>query len=428
MAISRGVLTGITLMAIGVAVAGAALAVATLRPGGSKPAETIRLHPLAAAGPKAVVDHLSRDLGVIESTAEMEHTFIIRNAGQAPLRLTRGPSSCACTVTKLPDQPVPPGGRADVTMAISESAKRDQLKPGPFSRDIHVLTNDPDHPDIALAVRGTVNRRVNVVPSPVTLALDSSKPLSPQERSFEAWVYSERWEGFELSVARASQPQMQWHIEPATAAKLKELQARHGYRVVVTLPPEMAEGHFAEWIKFAARGKGEEKCLANCLPVDWQQLKAGPGGPALLPGPVSGLAACRLEVQGRVNGRLTFYSPKLVDRNVLQLGTRPRGQRVHETLIMKVNDERHRLTAAHIETEPAFLRARLTPYASGPKEIGLYRLEVEIPGDAPSCAYTGEHRGVVRLRTDHPRLPVIELQVDFILAAGSEDPGHVATR
>ena len=162
----------------------------------------------------------------------------------------------------------------------------------------------------------------------------------------------------------------------------------------------------------------------NALP-DWQQLKAGP---RLLSPPVPAVAACRLEIQGRVNGRLTFYSPKIVDRNVLQLGMRPQGQRIHEILVMKVNDPCHRLTATHIETEPAFLQARLASYAGGPKDLGLYRLEVEIPGDAPSCAHTGEHRGVVRLRTDHPRLRVIELQVDFVLAADNEGAAPVAAR
>ena len=182
----------------------------------------------------------------------------------------------------------------------------------------------------------------------------------------------------------------------------------------------MPEGRIAEWIEFTARRKAAQ----NYLPVDWQELEAGPGR---LPEPGSGTATCRLEIQGRVNGRLTFYSPKIVEGNVLQLGLRPRGERVREILVMKVNDERHRL-AAHIETEPAFLRGQLTPYANGPKDLGLYRLEVEIPGDTPTCAYTGKHRGVVRLRTDHPRLPLIELQVDFVLAGGNEAPGPIAAR
>ena len=160
----------------------------------------------AAAGPKAVVDQATYHAGMIESAAEMEHAFLIRNEGQAPLRLAPGPSQCACTVTELPKEPLPPGGRAKVKLAISESAKNDELKPGPCSRDIRVLTNDPDHPDLVLRVIATVSRRVSVLPTPATLSIDSSKPSSRQERSLEAWVYSERWEQFDLSVAKVSQP------------------------------------------------------------------------------------------------------------------------------------------------------------------------------------------------------------------------------
>jgi hypothetical protein len=43
-----------------------------------------------------------------------------------------------------------------------------------------------------------------------------------------------------------------------------------------------------------------------------------------------------------------------------------------------------------------------------------------VPADAPSCAFTGAHLGVVRLHTDHPRLPVVELWVDFCVVGESE--------
>jgi hypothetical protein len=95
---------------------------------------------------------------------------------------------------------------------------------------------------------------------------------------------------------------------------------------------------------------------------------------------------------------------------------------------MKLSDERRRLGIQQIETEPAFLHARLVPYAGGPNGAGLYRLEVEIPGDAPACACTGPHRGQVRLRTDHPRLRTIDLQVDFVLTTESGAAAPVAAR
>ena len=440
MSISRRVSGGAMLVAISVAVMGGAIAVTVLRSDGSKTFTAARPSHAAAARPKAVIDHLIWDLGTIESGKEFAHTFLVSNEGQAPLRLTRGPSECACTVTELPDEPIPPGGKAKVKLAFTEAAKQELLKLGPFARDVHLLTNDPDHRDIVLGVAATVNRRLIVAPTPITLAIDSSKPTPEPQRSAVAWVYSERWEAFELSVAKLSRENIHWRIEPATGEKLKEFKARSGYRVVVTLPAEMAEGRFAEWVEFAAKsaaGKGVSvgKGVRNRLQETAQQpqAKLGRGSHQETIADAASAAdaistSCRLDIQGRVDGRLTFYSPKVVRSNVLQLGVRQQGQRVHETLVMKVNDPRHRLTAVHIEAEPAFLQARLAPLPGGAKDVGLYRLEVEIPGDAPSCAYTGAHCGSIRLRTDHPRLGVIELKVEFVLTGGSGGAGHVATR
>jgi hypothetical protein len=423
MAVSREILAGTGLVLAGAAIIAVAVA-AIFRPEGRKSLAASGPSQAAAAGPKAVVDHATYDRGIIELAADLEHTFVIRNEGQTPLRLTPGPSECACTVAELPRELLPPGGEAKVKLSISEAAKNDELKAGPCARDIHVFTNDPHCRDLVLKVTATVSRRVTVAPSRVTLSLDSSKPLSPQERSFEAWVYSERWEQFDLSVAKLSRAQIECRIEPAAAAKLKERQACCGYRVAVTLPPDMAEGRFAESIEFAAReNKGD--CPDFRAPTR-------SGGPKMGLSPssseVPGATTCRLEIGGRVNGRLTFYSPKIADHNVLQLGTRPRGERIRETLIVKLSDERRRLRVQQIETEPAFLHARLVPYAGGPNGAGLYRLEVEIPGDAPACAWTGPHRGQVRLRTDHPRLRTIELQVDFVLTTEGEAAAPVAAR
>ena len=93
MAVSRLVFAGTALVALGAAVMVAAIAAAMFRPDGQKSAAAVRPGHGAAAGPKAAIDHLTYNAGVIESAAEMEHAFVIRNEGQTPLRLTRGPSS-----------------------------------------------------------------------------------------------------------------------------------------------------------------------------------------------------------------------------------------------------------------------------------------------------------------------------------------------
>jgi hypothetical protein len=116
-----------------------------------------------------------------------------------------------------------------------------------------------------------------------------------------------------------------------------------------------------------------------------------------------------------VHGRLELHNPKLLGTNVLLMGTVREGQPAHETVFLKLNDDRQQLTIRRIETEPPFLQARLAPLSDASDRLGLYRIDVDLPADAPSCAYTAPHRGRIRLRTDHPRLPVIELKVDFCI-------------
>jgi hypothetical protein len=169
----------------------------------------------------------------------------------------------------------------------------------------------------------------------------------------------------------------------------------------------MPEGRLAEWIDFAAKpAAGNRSRHTPCAVSD-------------------GACCFRLEIQGRVAGRLEFFGPKVIERNVLRLGALRQGEPVRATVLMKINDPRRRLSVERIETEPTFLKARLVPYATGSKQIGLYRLEVEVPADAPMGAFLGPSAGVVRIRTDHPRLPTIELRVDFAVedaASGRSAP------
>jgi hypothetical protein len=99
------------------------------------------------------------------------------------------------------------------------------------------------------------------------------------------------------------------------------------------------------------------------------------------------------------------------------MGTVREGQAARETVFLKLNDDRRRLSVRRIETEPPFLRASLAPFRDGADRLGLYRIDVDLPPDAPPCDFTAPHRGRIRLATDHPRLPWIELKVDFCIMA-----------
>ena len=99
--IARRTLIVVLAAMIVIAMFGAAAGVAVLH-SYSSDTIAIRLGNILRTGPKAVVDRQDWDLGIIESPEEFAHAFIIRNEGDLPLKLSRGPSTCSCTVGNLP--------------------------------------------------------------------------------------------------------------------------------------------------------------------------------------------------------------------------------------------------------------------------------------------------------------------------------------
>ncbi len=155
------------------------------------------LERLLGKRPKAVVDDPVKRLGVIETPDQFAEEFVIRNEGDAPLQLTPGPSTCKCTVTECPKEPVPPGGKAIVKVGFRDTAKQDVLKTGALLRGMSVLTNDPERPKLQLGIEATVRRRLAAAPENLTLSIHSSDLAQTEKRSAETVIYSDAWDRFE---------------------------------------------------------------------------------------------------------------------------------------------------------------------------------------------------------------------------------------
>ena len=95
---------------------------------------------------------------------------------------------------------------------------------------------------------------------------------------------------------------------------------------------------------------------------------------------------------------------------------------VQESLLMKVNDERPGVAVEHIETVPDFLRVRVALLRERPGEKGA------IPAGGrdspcPLANFAEPHLATIRSGTDHPRLPMIEIKVDFTVISGGDHAG-----
>ena len=100
------------------------------------------------------------DFGHVFSGATVKHTFRLKNAGTAPLTIGSVRTSCGCTAAKPTRSQLLPG--EDSAIAVSFDTSSDH---GPATRTITVFTNDPNHQQLQLTMRGDVKVQVEASPS-----------------------------------------------------------------------------------------------------------------------------------------------------------------------------------------------------------------------------------------------------------------------
>ena len=116
--------------------------------------------PLFAQGrPRAVIDEPIVDVGVVAQGEPISHGFVIRNEGDAPLRISQVKPSCGCTVTEYPES-IGPGEAGDILAVIETTSFR-----GPIAKSVRVFTNDVDSPRLNLVVKANIKPQIEVQPS-----------------------------------------------------------------------------------------------------------------------------------------------------------------------------------------------------------------------------------------------------------------------
>jgi uncharacterized protein DUF1573 len=103
------------------------------------------------------------DFGGVYSGTTVKHTFRLKNAGTAPLTISGVRTSCGCTAAQPTKSHLLPG--EDSAIAVSFDTRADH---GPATRTITVFTNDSNHQQLQLTMRGDVKVQVEASPSLVT--------------------------------------------------------------------------------------------------------------------------------------------------------------------------------------------------------------------------------------------------------------------
>jgi hypothetical protein len=112
----------------------------------------------SAQAPKITGKNATYDFGQVVKGAKVTHTFVIKNAGQAPLTVNKITNPCDCFSATF-DPTIAPGkeGRIYVTLDTSKQE-------GPLLLTGVIHTNDPERPTTQLIVRGLVKGPIALLP------------------------------------------------------------------------------------------------------------------------------------------------------------------------------------------------------------------------------------------------------------------------
>jgi hypothetical protein len=250
---------GVALVA-GVAIGvGSAALEATLRPwrvGDFLAIDT----PSDAEVPQVEAVETTHHFGSVGSGEKGQHAFVIRNRGTAPLVLTRGATSCTCTVSDLgasndggdetaAEKIVAPGG--ETTVSIQWTGKG---AGGPFRQQATVLTNDPRRPEIAFVIEGTVVPTWRAVPDLITLPKLSTK--SDAVVTTTVYTYGDEPPQVDSLAAIDDRTKSFFTISsaPLSAAELaQEPEATGGFTVSVALKPGLPIGPLRQTVRIVFR-------------------------------------------------------------------------------------------------------------------------------------------------------------------------------
>lgn len=362
------------------------------REGGIHPKETlVSVNGLeeAKAFPSVAVGDETYDFGVMDQQAVGSHDFIFTNNGDAPLELSGAEATCGCTAGKLVDTLIPPGKSGKVTVEWKPKGRF-----GHFREGVTVHTNDPNWPEVSVAVTGRITAAVRVTPHELTL----SNITAGQAASADARVWGYLPEPLEITGTRLAESSIKDYFNvswsPVSQEEVKtETDAKSGYNVTVSVKPGLPPGPFRQTIHLDTN------------------VKERP--------------AVDLEVRGRIGGEITVVGPGWnEDRNVLNIGTITDPNGAERILLLVVRGEhRKEVEFKVVEIVPDLIEVdeealeQLNELPGG--SVTQATLKIRIPPGTGPANHLGSEQGKlgrITIETNHPDVPRLNVYVRFAVA------------
>ena len=342
---------------------------------------------IASSGPypTVTVDQHQHNFGVMEAYQKQEHTFVVRNVGEAPLKLVKGKTTCTCTLSDLAKKEIMPGESADVHVSWEPKTPTEY-----FRQTANILTNDPKNNPIQLLVYGVVKERLLLAP---TMQWPIDQVYDDKDAEYTGRIYSPILDNFKILSLTSPNPLLSATATPLTAEELedlKESKAKTGYAIHVSLKPGVPVGRFEIPLAIETDMRALEqdgslgKPITKTIPVTGSRK-----------GPIQILGPNWIEEQSTVGfGNFNALKGKKVTLNLFATGAPPEGFKILK-----------------IETIPPELKVSMEPDPRMKGKSKRYLLTFEFLPGAPIG--DDDTLGSVKLHTNHPHSATMEFRVRY---------------
>lgn len=322
---------------------------------------------------------LTHDFGTMSQHSKGEWEWVLKNEGAGPLKITKGTSSCSCTILSLKEgetATLAPGASTPVKL---EWNTKDHT--GKFAQRAQILTpNDQDRQMFEFVVTGTVSPALVTIPPGTVIPFENISNEESHKGHFA--LFAPDKPDLEITSLRTSRPEffVATYV-PLSEREMEELEVKSGYQVFIELKPGLPLGDFHEELEVKTNH---------------------PKKPVL-----------KMAITGRAVGPISVVPSEVFLSRVSTL----RGGTAVINLWVRGQDH----TSFSVLSAPKQVQAQISEVddpslKSDPEaKARRYRMMVTIPpGTAP-----GKITGAIILKTDHPHAAEVKVPVNVTVQAAS---------
>ncbi len=343
--------------------------------------------------PKCIALDPTYDFGSMAHRSKGSHKFVVKNEGKVPLKLQTGQTTCQCTIGKLGDDTVPPGGETTIELNWEIRAKSPK-----FQHQATIHTDDPEKLQFDLIVKGLVT--FDLINTPNDLSFGNMH----EDRPSVGYVYvsSTNSADFTITKIETSSPEV-----TATFVEIPEAERQDFYQSYMTqndYPPEL-KNDFSKLVKKVFRvdvkavGQKRQGSFKESVSVHTDVKDSEP---------------IRIPITGENPGALQFFpqgGARWYPRNMtLDLGEFSGEVGRKRSLNVIARECKEPLEFVIESVVPAVVKVTAT---RDPNNKSACKLEFEVPAGTPSLIKTPDEPATVVIKSNHPHAEKLELNVIF---------------